>query len=583
MAEPVADPIPADIRAMTRAERRTAGRREPGVSVLLAPKWRSTVARLRQERSGTRTKLLLLLAVGSVFWAAIFGIAWRVLRHAKQVPELGALLPGKMLALMLLAFGSILLLSNLITALSTFFLARDLDLLVAAPVDWLRLYLAKLLETMVHSSWMVALLALPVFTAYGIVLDGGPLFPFVVLGAVVPFLALPAVLGSAATLLLVNIFPARRAKDILGIVSIGAVGVVVVVLRIVRPEQLVRPEGYRNLLDFLALLRAPTSPWLPTEWAASMVMNWLRHVADPLPIALLWTTAGAFVVFGALLHRRLYGLGYTRSHEGAERVVRRPLRGVVLRFLGRLTPEVRELVLKDMRLFFRDSTQWSQLILLAVLVLVYIFNIRMLPLFSGERVPFLLVTAISFLNLGLAGFVLSAVAARFVFPAVSLEGRQLWLLRSSPLDLRRLLWSKYWTGTLPLLVLAVALTASTNYLLRVSPFMMWLGVGTIVLFTLAASALALGLGALYPQYDTENAAQIPTSFGGLVFMMTSITLLVLILVIEARPVLGFLQASTPEERPVGELAVSLGAVAVICLGTTWAAIRLGLRKVAQAG
>ena len=47
--------------------------------------------------------------------------------------------------------------------------------------------------------------------------------------------------------------------------------------------------------------------------------------------------------------------------------------------------------------------------------------------------------------------------------------------------------------------------------------------GTIVLFTLAASAMALSFGAIYPQFETENAAQIPTSFGGLVFMMSSVS------------------------------------------------------------
>src|SRR5690606_33347750 len=152
-----------------------------------------------------------------------------------------------------------------------------------------------------------------------------------------------------------------------------------------------------------------------------------------------------------------------------------------------------------------------------------------------ERSSLFMVTLVSFLNLGLAGFVLAAVAARFVFPAVSLEGRQLWLLRSTPLDLRGVLWSKYWVGSLPLLVLAVLITGTTNYLLRASAFMMLLGVGTIALYTLAASALALGLGALYPQYDTENAAQIPTSFGGLVFMMSSVVLLALVIAVEARP------------------------------------------------
>ena len=41
----------------------------------------------------------------------------------------------------------------------------------------------------------------------------------------------------------------------------------------------------------------------------------------------------------------------------------------------------------------------------------------------------------------------------------------MWLLRSSPLDLRALLWSKYWVGTIPLLVLALLITGVTNVLL----------------------------------------------------------------------------------------------------------------------
>src|SRR2546428_10814089 len=63
-----------------------------------------------------------------------------------------SLIPGKILGLILLSFISILVLSNVITALSSFFLAKVLDLLVSAPVDWLRLYLAKLGETLLHSS-----------------------------------------------------------------------------------------------------------------------------------------------------------------------------------------------------------------------------------------------------------------------------------------------------------------------------------------------------------------------------------------------------------------------------------------------
>jgi ABC-2 type transport system permease protein len=388
--------------------------------------------------------------------------------------------------------------------------------------------------------------------------------------------------GSALTLILVNVFPARRTRDLLGLVAIGAVGGLVLLFRLVRPEQLARADGVRNLLDYLSVLRTPTSPFLPSEWTTQMIMNWLQRVGDPLPVLLLWTTAPAFVVLGAMLHQRLYHAGFSKAQEGAERFVRgRAWSGVLARLFGRMPAARREFVLKDLRLFFRDTTQWSQLILLAVLLVVYVFNIKSLPLFSGEKVPVFLVSLVVFLNLGLAGFVLSAIAARFVFPAVSLEGKQMWLLRSSPLDLKALLWSKYWTGTLPLLVLAVAITLSTNLLLQATPFMMAISLATMILLTFAISAMALGFGALFPRFDTENAAQIPTGFGGMVYMMSAIVLLGLVLALEATPVMGYLRAQLSGDEPVPGpwMVASLLAVVVVCVAATIIPIRLGLKKI----
>jgi ABC-2 type transport system permease protein len=553
---------------------------------LVAPKWQTARARFRQERrAGGRGKAVVLGTVALAFWAVVFGVLYRVLAYFRGVEEIGPLLAGKLLGLVLLSFLSILLLSNVVTALSSFFLAKDLDLLVAAPVDWLDLYLAKLGETLLHSSWMVALMAVPIFAAYGVVYDGGWLFPAVVLVVFLPLLALPAVIGSATTLVLVNVFPARRTRDLLSVITIAAAGLLVLLFRLVRPEQLARPEGFRNLLDFITVLRAPTSPLLPSEWATRSVMGYLVGPWDPLDLVLLWSTAGAFVALGAVLHHRLYPTGFTKAQEGAERFVRGWFWQAAMAPASRfLSVAKREFIVKDIKLFFRDTTQWSQLILLGVLVVIYLFNIRALPLFTGEQVPFFFVTLVSFLNLGLAGFVLASIAARFVFPAVSLEGRQMWLLRSSPLDLRALLWSKYWTGTIPLLALALIITVFTNVLLRATGFMMAVSVGTILLLTLAIGALALGFGALYPQFETENAAQIPTSFGGLVFMMTTVALLAVVIVLEAGPVYAYLQA-TRNDQPLPLLApqflLPLAAVVLVCALATVLPLRIGLRRMEE--
>jgi ABC-2 type transport system permease protein len=193
------------------------------------------------------------------------------------------------------------------------------------------------------------------------------------------------------------------------------------------------------------------------------------------------------------------------------------------------------------------------------------------------------VTIISFLNLGLAGFVLAAVAARFIFPGVSLEGRQMWLLRSSPLDPTAMLWSKYWFGTVPLLLLAFFITVLTNTLLKVSPFMMAVSVGTIVLYTLAVSALALSFGVFYPQFGTENAAQIPTSFGGVVYMMASLCLLAIVIMIEAIPVTAHLRAYH-RGQPLGvtpELLLACGTVSAILIAATLVPLKLSARRIEQ--
>ena len=546
---------------------------------LLWPKWQSMRSRALKKQTGAAGRFGALAIIGVAFWGFIFAILYRLLVYFRGIPEIGPLLAGKLLGLILISFFGMLLLSNVISSLSTFFLAKDLDLLVAGPVDWLRLYAAKLVETCAHSSWMVVLMAVPLFAAYGIVYHGGPMFVFVVFSTFVPFLILPTVIGSAITLLLVNIFPARRTKDILSVIAVLSAGGVILLFRLMRPEQLARPEGFRSLIEFISVLRTPTSPWLPNEWVQTAVMSWLGDEPDALPLYLLWSTAGAFLVIGAAIHRALYAIGFTKAQESGDRWVRTSIfSGVFQKLISPLGLVRRELVMKEVRLFFRDTTQWSQLILLAVLVVVYIANIKFLPT-KGEGVSFFVANLIPFLNLVLAGFVIASIAARFIFPGVSLEGRTMWLLRSSPLPMRDLLWSKFWVGTIPLLFFALALVFITGYMMKVSDFIMVVSVLTITMMTFAIAGLAVGFGTLYPRFDTENAAQIPTSFGGLMFMMMSIVVIGAVITLEARPVFSYLASkSFGALRDPAEMWWGFGLAAVVCATATFLPVRFARKK-----
>jgi ABC-2 type transport system permease protein len=145
--------------------------------------------------------------------------------------------------------------------------------------------------------------------------------------------------------------------------------------------------------------------------------------------------------------------------------------------------------------------------------------------------------------------------------------------------MRDLLWAKFWVGTMPLLALALAIVFTTDVLLEVSEFMTAVSIGTITLLTFAISGLAIGAGTMFPQFETENAAQIPTSFGGLIFMMTAISLIGAVIVLEARPVYTYLLArSFGSPIDPTEMIIAFSAAAALCLTATLAPIHLAVRR-----
>lgn len=550
-----------------------------GAWALLRPKVQMARHRARRREQGTLRRVVLGALLGGVFWYAAFRVALRLLRYFRGAEDIGTLLAVKLLSMILLSFGSILLLSNTVAALSNFFLARDLDQLAAAPVPAGALYRARLAETLLHSSWMVGLLLVPLVSAYGAAYEAGWWFGGVAALVLFPFLLIPAALGSLVTLGLVNIFPARRTRDLLSVISAMAVAGVVLLFRAARPEQLARPEGFRNFMDFVAALDAPSSPVLPSEWVSEALVGFLTGAPAWAAVARLWGVALGLAALGQWLHARGWERAFSLAQEGGHRAqAAAGARPWAARWLGWLGPLRRELVLKELRVFTRDSTQWSQLVLVGVLLVVYVANVRYLPL-SGEGMTALLRDLIPFLNLALAGFVLASIAARFVFPGVSLEGRALWLLRSSPLPMRELLLAKFWVGVVPLLVLALVLVGVTNLLLGVQPFVHWVTLAAVTALVFPLAGLALGFGAAYPRFDTENAAQIPTSYGGLLYMLSAIGLIGVVAFLTGRPAARYVLAAHFgwDASPL-EMAVSFGAAAAACVLATTVPLRVARQR-----
>jgi ABC-2 type transport system permease protein len=554
------------------------------VALLLSPLWLSWKNSFFRG-AGSWSRRLLLAVLALCFWSGTYWVIRRVLRYFETVYDLGPALAYQLLLIILLTFLSMLLFSNLVAALSTYFLARDLDLVHAAPVSADGFFFARLIQTTVNSSWMVLFFSLPIFAAYGAVFGGGWML-YLWVGLILPlFLVIPAALGAVVTHLLVYFLPAKRIRDVLFFIGLIAFVVMYFLFRFSQPERLVQPEAFGNFMQFLSAMEAPSSPYLPSSWSAEILAGSLfqRQTEQGFFFALLSSYALFLPLAASWVSGAVYFDGWSKAQESRQGRRKLPWLDRLLDVATSFFPQTtRAIMIKDIKSFLRDTTQWSQLFLLLALIVVYLYNFKVLPLDRSPMPAGTLRTLVSFANLALAGFVLSAVAVRFAFPAISLEGKAFWILQSAPISLRALLWSKFWLNVVPLLALGELLVFLSNILLHVPSWMMTLSLITACLTTLGIAAINVGLGALYPNFNYENAAEIPTSFGGAVSMILSVVFIALTVAIEAGPIYQLAMASLRPGRvlapPVTLIAPSLLAVAILTAAVVTISLRLGINR-----
>ena len=552
----------------------------PGFPFLLLPHIWSSRNRARRRERGDLMRAGLFGLVGLGVCAALFSGAYWLTAEVAAYEEFGDYLLRLGLSWLFLTFLAFLAFSGVVTALSTFFLSDDLRLLLTAPIAARRLFFARFTRTVGQASWMVLVFLVPVLLGIGAARCAPVSYYFMAVLTVVPFAIIPVSVGAGATLLLVNVFPARRARDVLMLMSLLFATGLVLLLRYLQPEQLLRIESLPDITDFFASLQSPITPLLPSFWAGESLFASLQGGFDYLHGGALWSTALACTVLLGAAQERWHFAGYSRSQEAPK------TKFTQLKWVDRIahalpmTPIRRQLLVKDIKVFLRDVSQWLQLLPLLALVLLYLYNFR---LFDFDRIPFMtgvIRNVYAFVNLGLAGFVVATVAVRFVFPAVSMEGAAFWIIRTAPVSLRDFLWSKFWTGLIPIVLFTGGLTITANQFIGIDPFLKVVTGLSIVMMAVALVGLATGLGARYPRFGADPT-QAAGSYGGVVFMILAVLYILAMLILLGWPSslwmfsrLRGLRLSTMREVMMG--ASFLMAI-VISLATWLIAMRSGVR------
>jgi ABC-2 type transport system permease protein len=550
---------------------------------------------LNEFRNPTREKVLRIVffGVGGVLFVIFdyffFFKILNLLLNPKPLVGLdialvGSILVDQLMTMINLTLFSVLVFSNIVASLSALYLSRDLDLLLSSPIPHTRLFVAKFAQSTVNSSYMVVIFGLPIYFALGRAFGVGAGYYVGTVLLLVPFILIPAAIGTLLTMLLLRFFPAKRTYQVLTFLGMVFAGGLIFFFRYLRPESLYEDITTLEQPVFLAALeelKVPKYPFLPSTWLSHLINSMAGQETGVFTenLALLIVGAVLSVTAVAIVARFIYFTGFSKSFEsrdrGGEHRVRRF--GLVDRLFSRLGPKRRAVPVKDVKTMFRDPTQWSQLFLLGALIIMYLFSIKSIPATTD-----FLKDLTAFLNLGLTGFVVAALSVRFIFPTTSLEGQAYWIIFSSPLSVREFLWGKFFIFVVPVIILGEFLIIASNILLAVEPFMMVLSTATVFLFALSLTALGVGLGAVYPRFFYENAAQIAAGFGGIIYMITGLIYIGLSIVIEARPVyVYFREQLVPGTYEYISLIVSAVLLIGLNLVVFFVPMRLGIRRLSR--
>ncbi len=488
----------------------------------------------RRQRQGMilLTLLTLLFVIGDYLFFR------RIIVYLFSLPdEVADILIPQFLMVICLTFFSMLVFSNIIASISTFYLSKDLDLLISSPVAIRDIFMSRYLQTTINSSWIFFIFGIPIFVALGGCSGAGAWYYAGMALAVAPFMLIPSCMGILLTVMLMRFFPARKTYQFLSVIGLVFMGSLVMFFRFLQPEKFLgKKVPMEEIQRYVENLKIPSYGFLPSTWMANTLQSGAKGDYETMAywILLAWCATVALLVLDVVLISRVYYKGWSIAYAGRSGVqARRQSRFYpwLEWMMGFLSPPLRTIILKDIRVFWRDPSQWTQLFMLGALVAVYIFNIRSLPMES-----LFLKNFVSVMNIGLAGVVLAAVGLRFVFSSVSVEARSFWIIKSSPVDFSKYLWTKFFFYLVPLLALAETLVVISNMFLDVDLFLMAVSALGIFFITVGLTGLGIGLGAIYPVFEHDNIAEIGTSTGAIYYMLLSLGYIGVTVMFGVRPV-----------------------------------------------
>lgn len=521
------------------------------------------------------------LAIGGfsliIMLGLFLGTRWG-LTQLINIPLLVYVPPAIPLSLMLMMLLLMTSLTALASALGAFYLADDVETILASPTSSLSFFVARLLYVLCTIAWMPFIFIFPVLAAMTATYHLSVWFIPITILTFIPFFLIPASLGTLIATLFMSSISQRWAKFVVRATVIGALCALLYISHNL-VEAVTSKSHDGQLMRLVSSISLAQSPWIPSAWAATILSELLvpsgRTIA--LRLVLLYSSALAITSLAHISLHLLHSRGFARALS--RRAIKKHRKGWSLTHDSQSLPTSLALIQKDFRVLTRDIAQSTQILFLGGLCLLYMSNLNTFVAIDAfakdssvdwQRAFFIIHT-------GITAFFTSAVCTRLVFASVSLEGKSYWLLQTAPILFPDILRAKFVGWFVPVSTVSALLFAVGTHVL-IGRWDLTLLYGILSLFiSYGIVGMGIGLGAYFADFSWEHPSQLALSLGSFVYMLSS-SFLVLLNMFPMGILLQLILAKNPSPRLATLIVLVALAIALLNICAAKLAMRLGLRS-----
>ncbi|RMF71233.1 MAG: hypothetical protein D6744_18305, partial [Planctomycetota bacterium] len=453
------------------------------------------------------TAALLLL-----IWFALYLLLDYVLGRVRTMGLIGVVAHEYLFAHFFIVLAVMLAFSNGILSFGALYGRDEAAHLLCMPADAREIVTLKWVEGVLLSSWSFVLLGVPLMFAVASNADVHWYYYPLFLAHFMGFVTIPACLGALGAWAVAMYAPRRPITAAIGIGAVLLLSLVYWVVHVLG-DQPDSDQWFRTLMTHVGAARQPL---MPSTWSARGIITAMEERVGASVFYLLVVLANGFFLAWLTINvlARSWPEAFSRAQHGRIRTRIRSgwITAAVCNGLFFYLPHrLRQVMLKDVRAFARDARQWSQMLIMFGLLVIYALNLKRLPIDSDY--PFMQ-GLIAFLNLTTVSLILATFTSRFVYPLLSLESQQLWLIELLPVPRSTLLLVKFLFAMTVTTIAAVGVMAIAVAMLALPP--VWVAVHLLVCLGVCAglSGLSIGLGARFPVLTQRNPARIASGFGG---------------------------------------------------------------------